>query len=133
MSASYVRTKTREWCTEVSTALAIPFYDTINQEQAPTDNVWFTVEFFSEFHSGTFCNPGYIENGFVSIIVVAKPGRGDLEAIQAMEQIIPALDAKVDPTQRLVYTSYEPLDEFSGGTADKDYRVRVVINYNHSL
>ena len=133
MSASYVRTKTREWCNEVATALSIPFYDTINMEHIPTVNVWFTVGFTSEFHSGTFCNIGYIENGFMTVTVVARPGRGDIEAIQAMESIIPALDAKIDPTQRLVLTSYEPLDEASNGSADKDYRVRVLMNYTHSL
>ena len=133
MSASYVRTQTRTWCNEVATALGIPFYDTLNQEQSPTDNVWWTVGFTSEFHSGTFCKPDYIENGFLTVTVVARPGRGDIEAVQAMEQIVPALDAKIDPTQRLVLENYEPIDEASNGSADKDYRLRVIFNYQHSL
>ena len=133
MSASYVRTKTRDWCGEVAAATTIPFYDTINMEHIPTADVWFTVGFTSEFHEGTFCNTGYIENGFITVTVIARPGRGDLEAIQAMEQIIPALDAKIDPTQRLVLKNYEPIDEASNGSADKDYRIRVLMNYQHSL
>ena len=133
MSASYVRTTMRKWCDEVATALSIPFYDTVNLEQMPSDNVWFTVSFVSEYHEGTFCNKEYLENGFITVTAVARPGRGDLEAIQALEQVVPALDAKIDPTGRLVLDSYEPIDEASNGSADKDYRVRVIMNYTHSL
>ena len=133
MSASYVRTTARRWAAEVATSVGVPFYDTINLAPTPTDNVWWTVSFTSESHEGTFCKPGYIENGFISVVVMARPGRGDAEAITAMESIIPALDAKIDPTQRLVLKNYEPLDEDSAGSADSMYRVQVVVNYAHSL
>ena len=133
MSASYVRAKVRTWCNEVATSEGVPFHDTINLSPAITDNVWFTVEFVSEYHEGTFCQPDYIESGFIAVIVVARAGRGDMEAVTAMEAIIPALDAKIDPTQRLVLKNFEPIDEESGGTADSSYRLRCVFNYAHSL
>jgi hypothetical protein len=123
----------RQWCNEVAASESVPFHDTINLSPAITDNVWFTVEFASEFHEGTFCKPGYIENGFIAVIVAARPGRGDMEAVTAIEKIIPALDAKVDPTQRLVLKNFEPIDEESAGTADRTYRLRCVFNYAHSL
>lgn len=133
MSASFVRTTFRTWATEVATATTLPFYDTINQSQNPTDAIWWTCEFTSELHEGTFCQRGYFETGFITVIVVSEPGIGDLQAIQAMEQIVPALDAKIDPTQRLVLESYDPLDEQTAGSADQSYRVRCNINYRHSL
>ena len=133
MSASYVRTTMRTWCNEVATAVSVPFYDTVNLAPVTPDNVWWTVEFVSEYHEGTFCNPGYVENGFISVFVIARPGRGDAEAIAAIEAIIPALDAKIDPTQRFVLKNYEPIDEDSAGSADSNYRLRVVFNYAHSL
>jgi hypothetical protein len=133
VSASYIRAKFRTWATEVAAATGLPFYDTINRQQNPADAVWWTCGFTSEFHEGTFCDRGYIETGFVTVIVVAEPGLGDLPAVQAMEQIVPALDAKIDPTQRLVLESYEPIDEQTAGSADQNYRVRCNINYRHSL
>ena len=123
----------KTWCNEVATSSGVTFYDTINNHVTPADTVWFTVSFTSEFHEGTFCNRGYIESGFITITVAADPGRGDIPAVQAMEKIIPALDAKLDNTQRLVLTSYEPIDEASAGSADKDYRIRVIMNYRYSV
>ena len=133
MSASYVRSKTRTWAVEVSTASAVPFHETINTSTNPTEDTWFTVSFTSEFNDGTFCDRGFMEQGFITITVVAAPGTGDTTAITAMEKIIPALMAKVDPSGRLAYESYEPLQENSLGSADRDYRLTVIINYRHSL
>ena len=133
MSASYVRSKTRQWAGEVSTASAVTFYETINTSISPTENVWFTVSFTSEFNEGTFCDRGFIEQGFITITVAAAPGTGDSAAVTAMEQIVPALMAKVDASGRLAYESYEPLQENSQGSADRDYRMTVIINYRHTL
>ena len=133
MSASYVRDKTRTWCNEVSTATTVPFYDSINVEINPTDDVWFSVAFGADYNEGTFCDRGFMELGFVRVVVVAAPGTGDVEAISAMERIIPGLLGKVDPSGRLTYEGYEPLNEASGGSADADYRVEVVLNCRHTL
>ena len=133
MSASYVRSKTRQWAGEVSAASTVPFYETINTAISPTENVWFTVSFTSEFNEGTFCDRGFIEQGFITITVAAAPGTGDSAAVTAMEQIVPALMAKVDASGRLAYESYEPLQENTQGSADRDYRMTVIINYRHTL
>ena len=105
----------------------------MNLEQDPQDDCWFTIDFFALSMDGVFCQKGYIERGFVYVDVFAAPGRGDLEAIQAMEIIIPEMFAKVDPTQRLVLESYDPLEEASGGSANRQYQVTVGIAYQHSL
>ena len=131
MSAGAVRTQVRTWAAEVATSTGVPFYDTLNQEQSPADNVWWTVAFQAEFHEGTFCSPGYIERGFVEAVVIAQPGRGDAEAITAIEQIVPAMMSKTGSNVELV--SYDPIDDASGGSADQNYRVRCFLNYQYSL
>lgn len=133
MSASYVRTLIRQWCNEAATTTSIPFYDTINTNTKPPEKLWFTVEFTSEYHEGTFCKSGYIEEGFIRLVFVGHPGTGDQATIAAVETVVPEIDSKIDNTQRLVLTSYEPLNELTSGSADHSYRVGVVFNYRHTL
>lgn len=136
MSASFLRQQVRTWAAEVAqpgpTGTGYAFYDTINLSQNPTDAVWWSVEFASEFFEGTFCQRGYIERGFVLLEVFTQAGIGDMPGIQAMESILPALLAKVDPTQRVVLESHEPIQEASAGDASRFYRVSAVVNYRFS-
>lgn len=131
MSSSYVRNMVRQWCGEVSTATGVPFYDTVNVSVSPKHDVWFTAAFVSESHEGNFCEPQFIENGFVSLVFIARPGIGDIACLAAVESVVPALFAKTDP--KLTLINYEPVDEDSLGTADKDYRLSVAMNYRLSL
>lgn len=131
MSSSYVRTKVRQWCNEIASATGVEFYDTVNVSVNPQDPVWFTVAFVSEMHEGTFCRPDFIEMGFVSVVFIAQPGTGDAACIAAVEAVIPALMAKTDT--KLSLSSFEPVDEDSLGSADKDYRMSVAVNYRLSL
>lgn len=131
MSASYVRNKVRQWCGEVAVATGIPFYDTVNVAVNPADPVWFTAAFVSEMHEGTFCRPNFVEMGFVSLVFVARPGTGDVACITAVEAVIPAIMLKEDTKLSLI--NFEPVDEDSLGSADKDYRMSVAVNYRLSL
>ncbi len=131
MSSSYVRTKVRTWCNEVAVATGIPFHDTVNVNVNPSEDVWFTVEFISESHEGIVGRPQFIENGFVNVVFVARPGIGDSACIAAVEDVIPALFAKTDT--QLVLNTYEPVSEDSQGSADKDYRMSVAVNYRLTL
>lgn len=131
MSSSYVRTKVRTWCNEVSVATGVPFHDTVNVNASPSADVWFTVEFISESHEGIVGQPQFIENGFVNVVFVARPGIGDSACVAAVESVIPALFAKTDA--QLMLNSYEPVSEDSDGTADKDYRMSVAVNYRLAL
>ena len=133
MSASYAREKTRQWANEVAALTSFAFYDTVNTEVDPVDNVWWTVEFESESFTGTFCQKGYLEQGFIELTVLAAAGSGDTAAISALEFIIPEIMSKIDNTQRLVFESHEPVRESSVGSADRWYRMAVAINYRLSL
>lgn len=132
MSASYVRNLFRQWCDEVAQVENVPFYDTINTRQRPTDQVWFTCEFVAEAHEGNFCDRQYREAGFAAVVFVARPGIGDMAALAAVETVIPALMLKEDPNGKLSLDSYDPLQDDSGGSADSDYRISVVVNYSYS-
>lgn len=131
MSSSYVRSKARQWCGEVATSTAVPFYDTVNVSVNPSDDVWFTAEFVAEMHEGTFCRPDFVETGFINVIFIARPGIGDAAAVAAVETVIPALMLKSD--SKLTLINFEPVDEDSLGSADKDYRMSVAVNYRLSL
>jgi hypothetical protein len=85
----------------------------------------------SESHEGTFCKPDYIEHGFISVVFFAQPGTGDTACITAVEAVIPVLFANLDP--KLALINYEPVDEDSFGSADRDYRMSVSMNYRLSL
>lgn len=127
MSSRYVRTLFRTWCQSVATATGVPFYDTINQHQSPSDDTWWTVEFVADGHEGNFCDREYIERGFVDIIVRARPGIGDDTAFAAIEQIVPLLAANSDI--HLVIESYDPPNDDTGGSAEEAYGVVVQANY----
>ena len=54
MSSVYVREKVREWAQLPS--ITVPYYDTINVEESPTEDIWFTAEFETEYSEKiTFC------------------------------------------------------------------------------
>lgn len=131
MSSSYVRSKVRQWCGEIATATSVPFYDTVNVSVNPAHPVWFTAVFVADMHEGTFCRTDFIEMGSVTLVVIARPGIGDTAAIAAVEVIVPAIMAKTDSKLSLI--NFEPLDEETFGSADKDYRVSVAVNYRLSL
>lgn len=135
MSASYVREKTREWAQAISAVVGNPqYYDTINIEQDPADALFWTMSYNAEFYEGeTFCGPGHIETGFIRVVVLAAPGTGDMAALLALEDIVPQMLAKVDPTQRLKITGFEPAYEESAGTAEKHYRIGAILNYKLDL
>jgi hypothetical protein len=133
LSSSYVREKFRQWAVEVQATTGDVFHSTINTAENPTDSIWWTAQFVAEFNEGTFCKRPFMETGFIVVIAVARAGLGDLEAIRMLERVIPELLAKVDPTQRLVLETHDPIRDETAGSADRSFRVSVSIDYRHSL
>jgi hypothetical protein len=130
MSCSYVREYVKAWCSQVGRAEMCRFYDTINQDQKPRDDVFFSIEFEAYDIEGTFCQDDYMEVGAVAVIVFARPGLGDDEAVKALERVVVALLNKTD--DRLVFEGHSPINEDSGGSADRNYRVVSLLDYRHS-
>ena len=125
MSSLYVR----NWFRSHTASLGVPYYETVNSEQNPTDPVWVTYEFNGEFSDVlSYCGDA-VEEGTVDVVVSAQPGTGDAAAIQAVENAATYLMQQQDATGRLVLFSSQPPDEYSDGSADRTYRVIVGINY----
>jgi hypothetical protein len=120
----------REWCQAAGFSQNVPFYDTINRQVNPREPVWFTCIFVAETHEGTVCEPQYFEKGYIELAFVGLPGLGDGPVIAALEKVLPVVMANLDPTNRLILESYEPIIEESMGTADATYRVYVSVNYS---
>jgi hypothetical protein len=65
------------------------FHDSVNLAQRPTDPLWCTATFFTDY-SERLCytsDQKRIEYGSVDMIVMAKAGQGDSAAVQLAEDI----------------------------------------------
>ena len=77
MSALYVRQTVREWLARPE--LTVPFYDTVNVEQNPSDEVWSTASFDASFRERlTFCEDSWIEEGDINVVY---PSAGSWDAV----------------------------------------------------
>lgn len=130
MSCWFVRENVRIWCEEVALVTAVPFYDTVNREVNPVDNVWWTVEFITLEREGTYCSEVYNESGIITIIVSAQPGIGDEAAVKAIELIIDELHLKKNDNLQMQFP--EPFFEDTFGSADRSYRVGALLPYIYS-
>ncbi len=129
MASSYVRNTFRNWLNDAS--LAVPFYDTINQEQNPSDPIWCTVDFIPyERDQITYCGD-VAERGFAEVIYYGSPGVGDAALLAAVEADILIIDGLVDA--KLTKDSMTAPNEYSNGDAEKDYILSVEIEYTYYL
>jgi len=128
VSSSYVRTLVRSWL--VDSSIDTPYYDTINKDQNPTDDNWFTAEFDTSFWERTvFCPVGWTEEGEVSLMFNGLAGVGDGSLLAKAEKDIKTLLSFRDPQNRLVITGIAGVNEFSGGTANMGYQLEYILTY----
>jgi hypothetical protein len=124
MSSLYVRDTVRAWLA----AGAVPFYDTVNQEQQPRDALWKTVDWgFPSRERDTYCGQ-QLENGTIAIAYFGQPGTGDTDVLAQAEQDIAALMAQVDPTNALVLEKNDPPFDYRQGNL---YVVEFQVEYNY--
>lgn len=124
MSGQYCRDMFRTWLN----ALPVPYYDTINLEQSPTDDIW-TTAIFLPFSVETldYCE-GREETGEVQVIWLGKPGIGDAALLAAVELHVIQLMSQEDPTGKLVIAGRTAISEYSGPDAPH-YEMAVSILY----
>lgn len=129
MSSVYVREKVREWAQLSS--ITVPYYDTINVEESPTDNIWFTAEFETEYSEKiTFCGQT-AEEGLINFVFETNAGVGDEVLITTAENTVATILEQNDPTSDLTLElAYAP-EEYTGGSADSGYRVSISVEYYH--
>jgi len=129
MSSLYVRQKVREWA-ELP-AVGVPYYDTINVEESPSEDTWFTAEFEPEYtEKQTFCGE-LSEEGLITFVFETSAGTGDETLITAAESAVAKILEQNDPSQDLVLEMAYAPDEYTGGTADTGYRVSISVEYYH--
>ena len=109
MSSRAVRQLVRGWMPALST----PYYDTINQEQNPTNDVWVTVEFNSfGMTKETFCET-WVEEGDITLTFFGKPGIGD-DAILAQAEADAALFyGFIDPAGKVIIVNKSAPEDFA--------------------
>ena len=128
MSALYVRGMVKGWLGDAS--LDVPFYDTINLEQNPSDTNWVTAEFESTLRDKiSFCE--WREEGEVLLIYTGAAGVGDGDLLKAVEKDIKTFMAFRDLTRQLTITGVQAISEYSGGSANAGYQVEVTIEYTY--
>lgn len=128
MSALYVRDMVRSWLKDES--LEVPFYDTVNLEQNPSDVNWATAEFESTLRDKiSFCE--WVEEGEVLVIFTGAAGVGDSDLLKAVEKDMKTFMAFRDLTRQLTITGIQAISEYSGGSANAGYQVEVTIEYKY--
>ena len=113
-------------------AMTVPFYNTTNEEQSPSDDIWATLEFnFADRETLTFCRDTTEEQGEFEVVYLGQPGIGDVALLTAAEADIKTLMAQRDPTNKLILTQSNPPEEFTQGDAQMEYGVAFSIEYSY--
>jgi hypothetical protein len=128
VSSSYVRETVRAWLSDAS--MSVPFYDTVNTDQNPMDDIWVTADFDSLFREkSTFCAGSWVEEGDITLVYTGLPGVGDGPLIAAAEADVSLLMAMRDPNDQLFLTNVSAANEYSGGSANQGYQIEFVVDY----
>jgi hypothetical protein len=130
MSSGYVRTLIEGWLNDA--AMDVPYYPTANLEQNPTDDIWCTADFSSNFRDFmTYCDGMVIEEGEVEVRYLGLPGIGYSTLLAALEADMITLMAQRDPGGKCVLMSRSAPFESSGGTATLQYGLSVYMDYQY--
>ena len=124
MSSLYVRQKVKQWVE----ALSIPFYDTSNVEQNPTDAVWCTIDWEPAGHEKlTYC--GHLrESGSFSVVFLTPAGGGDEALLLVAEPLMDLFMANTDSRLCLLLRD-PPEDELRTGNDAPLYAAAFRVEY----
>lgn len=96
MSSLYVR----ELCEVWATGQAVPYFNTISEEQKPDAPMWFTLEFQAiSTTQETYCATKEI--GEVILVFMGTAGIAYNDLMAAAEPVVKAFYDRVDPSGRL--------------------------------
>lgn len=127
MSSLYVRQLCDQWAQATALAEGLPYYNTINEEQKPTDPAWFSLEYQATGNTqATYCSTW--ETGVVSLIILGEAGVGFQDALIAGQAVVDEFLTNVDPAGRLTLELPQPPSDFSG-LDDPWYTIEFAITY----
>lgn len=128
MSSIRVRNLVRAWLSDA--AMTTPFYDTVNIDQNPMDDIWVTADFDSLFRERlTFCESSWQEEGDITLVYTGQPGIGDGPLMSQAETDVKTLMSFRDSSEKLTLTSVDGPNEFSAGSANQGYQIEFVVTY----
>ena len=112
---------------------SVPLYNTLNQQQKPTDPLWATVVFYAPW-TEPVCYAGTqrIEFGSIDIDVFGKAGKGDTPVMTLADTILNHYFNN-ELTNDLQITDATPAGEFTAGDASPYYGVTVSLEYQYFL
>ena len=111
----------------------VPFYNTVNERQRPTDELWVTCEYYSDYAEAVcFAGKSRIEHGTVDVSVFSRPGGGYVPAIRLAEVIADHFYG-MDLGNGIVIQDIVPPAEGSQGDAQPLYEVIASLEYMHTL
>ena len=114
-------------------APAIPFYSTVNERQRPTDPLWTTAEYYSDYATAVcYAGKTRIENGTADIIVYGRAGEGATPALRLAEVIADHFYRTRLPGE-IVITDVVPPAEDTAGDAQPWYGVIVSLEVEYYL
>lgn len=126
MSSFYVRNLAAQW----AAALATPYYNTVNEEQNPSDSYWLSLDFdaFSTVKE-TYCN-SWEEQGAIHLLFFGVPGVAFQTLFQTAEADAATFFSNVDPGGSLTLEVMNAPLEF-GGSDTPYFGVQVSIDYSY--
>jgi len=125
MAWSSVRTLIEGWLN----ASTVKFYNTVNEEAEPAEDLWMTVLYgFSNSSILSFCRSRLEENNF-TVVLYGNPGLGWKPVITAAEQVKDHIMAQSDPAGKVQVLDYTAPVEFTAGDGSPWYGVEMVFTY----
>lgn len=122
----YVRQAVKGW----ASALNIPFYPTVNEEQKPTDPMWCTVFWeFSDTTKRDYCG-NVVVNGTFTLLFFGVAGIGEEPLIAAAELEVRAFMANND--NHLTLLINEQAEDFQAGGDAPWYGVAFRVEYEYT-
>lgn len=111
---------------------AVPFYDTVNQRQKPTDPLWVTNQYFVDLVTrDCYGGKNRTEEGTFEVYIFAKAGTGNTAAIQLAEAIEDHFMV-FDFGPNLSIQNTFGIDEATQGDARPVYGIILTLEYLYS-
>lgn len=127
MSWAAQRTLVESWLT----SSAYPFYNTVNEEQKPIDDVWLTLMWgMGNGYDLTYCRDKRAEEGAFSVLIYGAPGTGWNDVITAAEAVRDHLLAQADATNEFSIRNFGLPVEFTEGDAVPWYGVELLFDFD---
>lgn len=125
MASHLVRTTVKAWLN----AGTVPFYDSVNVEINPADDIWVTVDWvYGSREALSYCGE-MLESGTFNVVFFGRPGIGEDVLLTAAEAEMAVLMTRIDTSGRVVLLSHDAPSDFR---QEEHYCIEFMVNYEFS-